>query len=212
LGYFSGGHLRNISEETPIPPTTSIPFMATISLFLSYYHFLKHPSKKCLYIGGKYVFINAVQAKAEEGIGVWFWSPEQGTEEHILYIKTDMATRFSQHPLVSTWHALPITLNFPAQELGCLPPEDLHCIVWTFCSFCLSISLSLPLFLLFLLLFSFCMHLSFYFPLLTTSVLSFPSLLPLFPGLLPWPLTLRPVNSPKRNFPINLPLICSYLA
>jgi hypothetical protein len=40
----------------------------------------------------------------------------QGTEVHILHIKADLASRFSQHPsVVPTWLTLPLTLNFPAQ-------------------------------------------------------------------------------------------------
>lgn len=37
---------------------------------------------------------------------VRFWTPGQGTEGHILHIKADLASRFSQHPSVPTWYTL----------------------------------------------------------------------------------------------------------
>jgi hypothetical protein len=40
------------------------------------------------------------------------------TEGQILQTKADLASRFSQHSSVPTWHTLPPTLNFPAKGLG----------------------------------------------------------------------------------------------
>lgn len=45
------------------------------------------------------------------------------TEVHILHIKTDLASRFSQYPSVRTWQTPPPTLNFPAQCLGYPSPR-----------------------------------------------------------------------------------------
>ena len=97
------------------------------------------------------------------GAIIWFQTQGQGTEVHILHTKADLASRFSQHPSVPTWHTLPPTLNFPAQGFG-LP--FLNCILQTFWP------LFFPLPLLFPLL-SLCMHVLslFLFPLCLLSPL-----------------------------------------
>lgn len=43
----------------------------------------------------------------------------QGAEVHIVYMKADLASRFSPHPSLPTWHTQSQTLNFPTQGLGC---------------------------------------------------------------------------------------------
>jgi hypothetical protein len=54
------------------------------------------------------------------GFGPW----NKG-QRFIFYIpkQRDLASRFSQHPSVCTWHILPTTLNYLAQGLGCPSPR-----------------------------------------------------------------------------------------
>ena len=51
-------------------------------------------------------------------------NPGQGTEVHILHTIEDLASRFSHNLSVPTWHSLPTTLTFPAQELGFPSPQS----------------------------------------------------------------------------------------
>lgn len=57
-------------------------------------------------------------------LGVWFWTPEEGTEMNILHIKTDLVFRFSQHPSDPTWYTLSSTMTFTAQGLSCPSYRD----------------------------------------------------------------------------------------
>ena len=48
-------------------------------------------------------------------IVVWFWTQDKEFLM-ILHVKEDLASRFSQHPSLPTWHIiLPPILNFSAQ-------------------------------------------------------------------------------------------------
>ena len=56
--------------------------------------------------------------------GLFQFRPGQGTELHVLYIKADLASRFSWHPSVLTWYTLPPTLIFQSRSLaGCPLPR-----------------------------------------------------------------------------------------
>lgn len=48
---------------------------------------------------------------------VWFQMPRNESEVHNLHTKADLTSRFSQHPSVTTWHTLPLTINFPQRLL-----------------------------------------------------------------------------------------------
>ena len=121
-------------------------------------------------------------------MGAWFQILGQGTEMLILHTKADLASRFSQHPSVPTWHTLPPNPELSSQGLGCpCHPEAPPYIIQSFGS----------LYSLLLSLFSLCVPIPFR---------------PSSPWWLPWPQSLGPVNLPESSFPINLPLIYSNLA
>jgi hypothetical protein len=77
------------------------------------------------------------ERKKEDGSsGLFGFRPQdKGAEVHILHLKAALASRFSQHPSVPTWHSKASTLNFPAQGLGCPSPKVLPYIIQTFCAF-----------------------------------------------------------------------------
>jgi len=58
-----------------------------------------------------------IASKEENSRGdAWFQILWQEVVVHIFQIKADLASRFSQHPSVPTWHTPSLTVNFPAQK------------------------------------------------------------------------------------------------
>lgn len=70
----------------------------------------RYPSLSCFCLG--------IFSPQEEPLSL-----QQMVEKPILHIKANMASRFSRHPSVSTWHTPSPTLNLSNRGLGCPSPS-----------------------------------------------------------------------------------------
>jgi hypothetical protein len=163
--------LTSTDQATSDPPERSLGHIAISSAFLCCLHQLPVPCPEpttCL-------------SPPCTTMVYGFHPRTSGTEVHILHIKADLASRFSQHLSVPTCHTLTPTLNFTTPGQGCPSPEALSYIIQAF--WLLLLPLSSPSLL---------------------SALSLPfSLHGNSPGLGP----LWPAISTESSFPINLPSI-----
>lgn len=69
------------------------------------------------------VFHHSMETLIKTNVIVWFQTWRQKTEVHILHTKADLASMFSRHPSVPTWHTCPQPWTFQSRGWAALPPR-----------------------------------------------------------------------------------------